>query len=396
MKKFNYEVINVQGNLIKGEIESPSKEDAEKSLKEDGFYVKSLTKKFNFNFQTKVDSKTKGNFFYKLHNIMKSGVDLIRGLELISLQMKNKKFQEIILKVIEKLKEGESLSDCLEQHPKVFSNMVVQQVRAGEIGSNIDEIFLDIYHQYESEDRIKKSISSALAYPAMIIVMGIIIVFVMINNVIPVLQDAFNSVDAELPGLTLFVLSISDNIIKYAIGLVSFIVISFLIYQYIKRDDNLKYKFDKHMLKVPLIGKGIYFFQTNMFFKILGSLISIGMPVTEVFEILKNTISNKYILKGVVESKDSIERDGLSLSDVLTKSGVFHEEYVQLILIGEETGDLPDMLNFMSEQSQGELDLVLKKFTTMVSPLILIGVLAVVGFILIAMMLPVFTLMENI
>jgi type IV pilus assembly protein PilC len=396
MAKFDYEALDIQGKLIKGQLEAVSKEEALNELKENRLYVKSINKKLEMKLKSKINSKIKSQFFYKLYNIMGSGVTLIRGLELISLQVKNKAFEVIIKDILKNLQEGESLSDSLEKHNKVFSNMVIQQIRAGELGANIEEVLLDIHNQYETESKLRGSILGALMYPAMIALLGVVILGVMILKVIPTLEEAFVSIDATLPAITVFILGITSNIIPYLIGLVTTGIALLLGFIYIRKNEDLSYKFDKFTLKIPILGTGIYYFQSYIFFKILGSLISIGMPVTEVFNVLENTIRNKYILRGVMQSKESIERDGLSLSEVLTKSGIFHEEFVQLILIGEESGSLPEMLEFLAKQSQEELDNVLKKVTNLVGPIILSVVLSAVGVILISMMLPIFSLIDQI
>lgn len=398
MAKFEYEVIDINGTIINGEIDAPKKEDAIKELKKNKYYIKSIRQKINLNFKIKkkIDARTKGQFFYKLHNILDSGVDLVRGLDLLVMQMKNKDFKLVVEDISTSIKEGTSFSDALYRHPKIFTNLIVQQVRAGEIGANIEEVFLDIHKQYENDYKLKKSITGAMIYPAMISLLGLLMLVVMIWKIIPVLKEAFESVDAQLPAITIFVLELSDNYMYILLFLLLIGILIVITVISLKKNENFRYNFDKYILKVPLLGSGIYHLQLYIFSKILGSLISIGIPVTEVFEVLEKTLSNKYILKGVVQSKESIERDGLSLSDVIIKSGVFNEEYEQLILIGEESGNLSDMLDFLASQNQEDLDNILAKVTNILSPIILSVVLAVVGVILIAMMLPMFTLINQI
>lgn len=396
MKKFNYIAIDNRGSIIKHFILSKNKKLAKKELFDRGYYIKSISVELNLSFFNKVNTRTKSKFFYQLYNIMRSGVDIIMGVELIIDKIKNPYFKTVLHDILKSLQDGNSLYESFSIHKKIFSNIVIQQIKAGELGSNIEEVLHDIHLQYEEEYKLKNSVKSAFVYPTIISILGIVIFNIIIFKVIPVLKEALSHIDAELPFITLFILEHTNNILNYLIIVLVFVLLLLIFVYLIKTNKKIGFLFDKYILKVPLLGEGIYYFQEYIFSKIFCSLLNVGMPVVDIFDILILTIKNKYMLKGIKDCRKLIDNDGSSLSDVLGSSNVFKDEFIQLISIGENTGRLPETLSYLSIQSREELEDRLKKIIQYISPAILCFVLVVIGVMIVALMIPMITLVDQI
>lgn len=402
MAIFEYKVRTLERNIIKGTMEAPDQKAAvadlhrkryvvlsvkEKGAKEQPFVLGKLVRKGG----ARVGLKTLVVFNRQLSTLINAGIPIVQSLSILIEEEKDRKFKPTIMEVCSDIEKGSTISEALAKHPKVFSHLYVSMVRSGELGGILDEILSRLAAYYEFIDDLRKKVRSALVYPATILTIAVVIVSFLLGFVVPRFKETFESFGAKLPGVTLMVIAagefVKGNIIYMIICLVGIIWAILLL----KRTERGAYVIDGLILKVPVFGELIRKIAITKFSRTLGSLVKSGVSILESLEVAGKTCGNKIIEEAVMKSRISI-REGERVADPLKKSGVFPPMVVQMIAIGEETGALDDMLNKISDFYDRESNATIATMSSLIEPILILFLGTVVGGILIAMFLPIFSL----
>ena len=340
--------------------------------------------------------KEKAIFASKLSALVDAGVPIVRGLDLMASQQKLPMFKRALTKVSLDVNEGIGLAPAMRQWPKVFDPLSIAMVEAGEAGGVLDEALNRLAKLLEDTAKLQNQIKGALGYPITVLIVAILVFFGMTIFLIPTFAEIFEDLGAELPAFTLLLLNLSSLMRSYvslffvgAILLIVWILIQFYT------TNNGRRAIDRLILKTPLFGNLILISSTAQFCRIFSSLSRAGVPILLTMEISSQTADNSIISDAILDSRDMV-REGVLLSEALIRHKVLPDMALNMLAIGEETGELDKMLSKVADFYEDEVETTVKALTSMLEPAMIIIVGGIVGSILIAMYLPMFSVFENI
>ena len=385
-----------------GQIEAENKEEAIFALKQDGTIVTTIDddvpKKED---EVKVKKVPKGGlkiedkelllFTKKLTTMMKAGLAIVPALEMLKVQSENPKFTPIINDLLLQISAGIPLSASFEKYPTVFDNVYINLVKAGEASGNLDTFLERITLNLEKTISIKKAIKSAMMYPIILLCVAVSVVGVMMIFVVPVFVDIFGNAGVELPAATQIVMAMSDFLRSWTAPIIlgAIFGVIMVIKKALQRNLPLMQKFDKAIMKVPVLGQLISDSIMARITMVLANLISGGVNLIEAMEIVKNSIGNTQIQYSLEQVKRDIF-SGKPFSSALRDTKDFPETMCGFIEVGEETGKLNEMLTTVSLYYEEEFDNSVDSFSQLLEPLMIVFLGLVIGFILVAMYTPIF------
>lgn len=402
MPTFIAEVRDVRGNAKRERIEANSPEQARTILQNRYPTVGTVKKSFNLNFDLselttnlrKVTVKDKAIFSRQFAVMVNAGVAMVRCLGVLSDQCPNPKLRRSLVDISGDVQQGTNLSDSMRKHPQCFDTLYVSMVQAGEVGGVLDEVLNRLAKLYEDMSRLANQVKSALAYPVVVGVLAIVVFFAMTVFLIPIFAEIFEELEVELPAITQFMLFLSDifRSWKILIPIVAFILLSAAIRQYYKTPIG-RVQIDGFLLKMPLFGDLNQKASVARFCRIFGTLTRSGVPILGALDIVRETSGNQVIANAVEAAKYDIQQGGM-ISLALQREQVFPLLAIQMISIGEETGELDAMLIKVAEFYEDEVEQAVKALTSIIEPLMMVLLAGMVAVILLSMYLPLFKLYD--
>ena len=328
-------------------------------------------------------------FSRQLATMVDAGIPLVSALDILGEQSDNKTFSDVVLTVRDDIETGSSLSDSLARHPRIYSSLFVNMVKAGESSGMLDEILDRLATYLEKSSNLQKKVRAALIYPAVITVMAVVITAVLLLKVIPVFKDIFSGFGAALPKPTQVLINISDFLTNYFFfAITTFGVAMFLFIRYIRTESG-RLRFDSFMLKLPIFGVLFTKVAVSKFTRTLSTLVKSGVPILSSLEIVAKTSGNRLIELAVTKVHTSI-KEGENIAEPLARSGVFPPMVVRMIDVGEQTGELEKMLTKIADFYDAEVETAVSGLTSLIEPLIIAFLGLVIGTIVICMFLPIF------
>lgn len=384
---------NRLGEVQEGVIVSDSKDAATGTLKRNGIQVISIkaqqakgTKKFG-----SVKAKDLSIFTRQFSVMIDAGLPLVQCLEILGAQQEDKGFQKIIEAVRTDVEQGATLQTALSKHPKAFSDLYVNMVGAGESGGILDVILQRLSIYIEKAVKLTAKVKSAMTYPIAVISIAIIVVVVIMVKVIPVFSAMYEGLGSALPFPTIVCIGLSNILIRYSYLVIAFFVIIFMGLKQYYQTVSGKLLMDKFFLKIPVIGDILLKVAVARFCRTLGTLVSSGVPILEGMEITARTAGNMVIQNAILKAKEAVEQ-GRNISTPLAETKVFPPMVVQMVGVGEATGALDAMLAKIADFYEDEVDNAVGALTSLMEP-IMIGMLGgIIGFIVVAMYMPIFQL----
>lgn len=339
----------------------------------------------------KISSGDIAGFNRQLSDLLGAGIPLVKGLAILSKQTSNEKLREVILGILDDVQAGATFADALAKHPTVFSKLYVAMVRSGEAGGMLDEVLQRLAEFSEQEEQLRGKVKSALAYPIVMVIVGSVAVFVMIAFIIPRITATFDQLNQSLPGITQLLITISDGLQEYwLVGLAGAAIGVVLLWQFLQSAEG-RSLWHRTQLQLPLFGPLVQKREVARFSRTLGSLLRNGVSILVALEIVKEVLDNE-VVKGDVERVVEEITQGSGVAQPLKQSKVFPAIAVNMIAIGEETGRLPEVLLRVSESFEGQVERTVRTLTSLLEPIIIVIMGAIVAFIVIAMLLPIFSL----
>jgi type IV pilus assembly protein PilC len=401
MANFAYKALDARGSQAAGEIEGESKAAVAAALRSRGLTVLDLNEVKQGWGQIDIGGRIKPKdltvFSRQFATMVNSGLSMLRCLYVLEEQTPNKKLAKVVSEVRADVEAGISLSDSLAKHPRVFSRLYVSMVRAGELGGILDEVLNRIATQLEKEDSIRRAVKSAMVYPVLIGSFAIIVLLGMVLFLIPIFAGMYKELgNAKLPFLTRIMMGISDAMLTFPWNIVIVIVIIAAIYGLIrlKRTDRGTHAWDRFKLHIPMgIGEIIRKLAVARFSRTLGTLITSGVPILQAIEITGQAAGNVVIEDAMADVQQSV-KEGQSITAPLEKVSVFPAMVTQMIAVGEETGSLDAMLGKIADFYEDEVNAAVKSLTSILEPILMLFVGALVGTVVISMYLPIFNMMN--
>lgn len=399
---FVYKARDRSGTITSGEIEGDTKTAAAAALRVRGLAVSEIDAKrgggieINLDRFTKVKSQDVTVLARQLAVMIASGLSLLRALYILEDQTVSKKLKATIIEVRQDVEVGTSLSISMSKHPKVFNDLFVSMVRAGEIGGNLEEVLERVAIQLEKDDNLKRTVKSAMVYPVMIGIFAMVILASMILFIIPIFKKMFDDLGGKLPALTQFMINLSNAGKSYwYLFIAGGIGVVFLFKKW-KGSKAGRRQWDIFKLRFPMqIGDIVRKIAVARFARTLGTLTASGVPILQALDITARTAGNRVISDPMVRVVERV-KEGESLAGPLASLGVFPMMVTQMVAVGEETGALDTMLHKIADFYDDEIAAKLKALTSILEPLMMIVIGAVVGVVVIAMYLPLFSVIKQI
>ncbi len=400
MATFVYKVRDRSGKIFTGTMEGENKSAVVSRLREMNYFISSIQEKRKSTFLSveislfnRIKFRDLTIFYRQFATMVNAGLTLVNSLNILTEQVENKALSRIINTVKTDVEGGSTLADAMAKHPNVFSELYISMIKAGEVGGVLDEILNKIADLMEKEFALRQKIRSAMSYPSFIIGAAVLMAIFMLTFVLPQFVGIFAQFGGELPALTNFFVTLTILFRKFwylFFGLI--IALSFGLYAYIKTP-NGRQNFDRFKLNAPIIGDINRKSAISRFSRILGTLIKSGVPIIEALTVSSNAIGNLVISKAVLGAKTRI-KEGQSISSPLAASGVFPPMVTQMILVGEESGELEEMLINVSKFYDEEVDRSVERLTSIIEPLMMLVIGGTVGVMIIAMYLPIFNMVN--
>jgi len=400
MSTFVYKVRDRSGKIFTGSMEGENRSSVVSRLREMDYFITSINeKRRSFLISKKITLFQRIKFrdltiFYRqFATMVNAGLTLVSSLDILINQVENKTLSNVIKTIKSDVEAGSTLADAFAKQPQVFSEINVSMIRAGEIGGVLDEILNKIADLMEKEYALRQKIRSAMAYPTFIAVAAVIMAIFLLTFVLPQFVGVFAQYGGELPALTMFLVVLTKLFNQYwYLFFITFAAIVFAFLAYIKTP-NGKLNFDKFKLSAPIIGELNRKTAVARFTRILGTLIKSGVPILEALKVSSNAIGNLVISFAVTNAKTKI-KEGQSISSPLAASGVFPPMVTQMIMVGEESGELEEMLINVAKFYDEEVDRAVERLTSIIEPVMMVFIALTVGVMIIAMYLPIFNMIN--
>ncbi len=398
MPTFEYKGKSASGGQVSGSYKAKNRAELEKVLRSNKIFVNSISRKPT-NINIKIGSGVKkieiSRFTRQFATMIGAGLPMVQCLEILGQQMDSAEFRKIISEIKESVQAGTTLSEALRKHNKIFDELFVNMVEAGETGGALDTILVRLANYREKADALVRKVKGALVYPIVVSVVAVGVTILMLKFIVPVFAKMFSNLGASLPEPTRIVMGISNFINDYFL-IILFAVVGLIVgFKMAMRNKKARLHWDKFKLKVPGFGSLIRKSSVARFTRTLGTLLSSGVSILEALEITAKTAGNMVIQNAVRKSIISIA-EGDTITAPLRESGVFPPMVIQMISVGEKTGGLDEMLGKIADFYDEEVDAAVSALTSMIEPLVIVVMGGLIGGILIAMYLPMFDIIGQI
>lgn len=394
MPKFTYIAKDYKGQTIKGVVEADRYEDAITMLRNKNHYLieveaQGIALDINLSNHKRIKTKDLAVFCRQFATTLHAGIPVLDSLEILYEQTENKRFAETITDVYEMIQKGYSLSEAMSTHSQAFPLLLVHMVETGEISGTLNKMMESMAMYFEKENKLNKKLQSAITYPIIVSILSVAIVIFMLTFVMPIFTGMFDSMGTELPLITKVLMIISEGFKQYwymFLGMTLLIVL--FLYKYSKSRKG-KYNFDRLRLRIPIFGKVQQKIIISRFTRTMSTLLKSGIDLLQALEVVQKVIDNGYINEKMKEVEEGV-RKGFGLAGPMKNTRIFPAMVYQMIKIGEDTGSLDFVLSKTADFYDEEVETAMNQMTTMVEPLIIVFLGGVVGFIVVAMILPIF------
>ena len=396
---FKYKGIDQKGNILQGVYQAKSREDVLAMLREKGHRPVKIeqveSKSQNVSdigiFKPRVKLKDTAIFCKQLYTMLNAGMPLSSCLEVLGEQTENKTLRESIRDVYSQVQTGTILSQAMRSHKKVFPNLLITMVEAGEMTGNLDTVLQRMSDHFEKENKINSKIKGAMVYPIILSIAAVAVVIFLLTFIMPTFTGMFTSSGVELPGPTRMLMAMSDAIRNFwYIWLAVIIGAGYLLNQYRKTVDGRR-NFDRLNRRLPVISPATTKIATSRFTRTLSTLIASGIPIVQAMEAAASVTNNQIVIDGMHHVIEEMKK-GLNISYLLKNMNFFPPMVISMVGIGEESGALEEMLSKTADYYDEELEASIQKMLSMLEPMLILIMGIVIGFIVIAMMLPIFDL----
>ncbi|GGD03498.1 type II secretion system F family protein [Pontibacillus salipaludis] len=400
MAYFKYKARTSKGKMKEGRIKADSKREAVGKLKEDGMTVATINELNSILYKdiqlgSQVKNKEFVIYLRQFATLLESGISLIQSTYILKEQTSSKALQRALTQIAEDLEGGLSFSDAAEKHHKIFPDLFVNMVRAGEAGGNLDEILDRLAAYYEKQYDTRQKVISALAYPIVVLVIAIGIVIFLLSFVVPRFADMFLSFGGDIPPITQFVMSLGE--LSQSMWWL-FIVIPLLLYggiQYMKQYPRFSYGLDLVKLRIPIFGPLIQKAVLARMTRTMSSLFNSSVPILQAVYITERIVGNKVVESVLKTTRKSLEK-GESMAAPMQKHWIFPPLVTQMVSVGESSGSLDHMLGKVADFYESELDYATDRIKSLIEPVMIAFLALIVGGIVAAIAIPMFSIFEQI
>lgn len=403
MAIYNYKAKTNTGETVTGSFEANDKNMVVALIKEKGFYPLSIEdkatkgKEVNIKGNKKVKAKELSIMCRQFHTMLNAGVTVITCLDMLKKQTENPTLRAAIATIYEDVQKGTTLSESMKSLSKVFPVLLISMVEVGEVSGTLEVVFERLAVQFEKDNKIKSKVTTAMTYPAVIGCIALVVVVFMIAFIVPKFIGMINSVGGAIPLPTRILLFVS-GLFTNPLFLVALVIVIILIkfgFNRFKATEQGKFFIDSTIYKMPMVGKNVQKILAARFTRTLSTLLSSGVSLIQSLEVVDKVVNNQIVSRGLVKVREEIKR-GSNLAAPLERMGIFPLMVTQMISVGEEAGSLDAIMEKVADFYDEEVETSISKLLAMMEPLMMMVLAVVVGFIVIAMIMPTFTMNQGV
>ena len=393
MADFTYVAIDSKGKEKKGTIKADTKRDAARLIKKNDLTLLKLTevtvmnREIEFSFGSGVKIRDLSVFCRQFISMINAGVNMMDALEMLSVATENKVLAKTIVSVRANIQKGETLSESMAKYPKIFPDIMVSMVAAGEASGKLEVAFARMAERFEKKARLDAMLKKASVYPSMVMVIALVVIVVMLVKIIPTYKSMFDQLGAELPLQTVIAMKLSDFIIEKWYLIIAVVLAFFIGIKLYKKTIPGQITFGRIAMKLPVFGIINVKNAAANFARTLSTLVYSGLPMVEALEITANTMDNYIYKQCLREAKEEVVK-GVAMSEPIQKSKLFPPMVGYMAKIGEETGDIEGMLNKLADYYDEEVEMATQTLMAALEPLIIVVLAAIVVFLISVIMGP--------
>ena len=399
-KTYEYAVRDRKGKLVNGKLEAPTEAALVQKLRGMGYAPVSvresnagMNRELSLPGGNRVKLKDLSVMSRQFATMINSGLSLLRALSILAEQTENKALAKVLAEVRGAVETGQSLSSAFARHPRIFPPLMVNMVRAGEVGGFLDSVLLQVAANFESEVKLRGKIKSAMTYPVVVFCIAIVAVIGMLLFIVPVFTKMFEDLGGELPAPTKVLVFLSDALRVGAVPMVVAAIAGALVWNRVKHHDRVRDVVDPVKLRMPVFGPLYQKVAISRFSRNLGTMLNAGVPILQSLEIIGETSGNVVLRRAAASVEESVRR-GESLAGPLAQHSVFPPMVVQMLAVGEDTGAIDTMLHKISDFYDTEVEATTEALTSLIEPLMIAVLGGIIGAMIIALYMPIFSVFD--
>ncbi|GAA0447665.1 type II secretion system F family protein [Lentibacillus halophilus] len=396
---FDYSGKRFSGERVKGQMEAETKNEALNELEQGGIIVVSITETKPWNKDISWNRRLKNKdfvvFLRQYATLIHAGISISEATKTMGRQTGNATLQSALEDIDKQLERGEGLSVAADRHPDVFPELLVNMIHAGEASGKLDEILNEMADYYEKEHSNRRKLVSALMYPSIVGIITLLLTMFLLMFVVPQFVSMFESFGEDIPAYTQLVLSLSDWVSAYWWMLLVLVVVGVLVYKYAVQFPAVVYRMDYFKMKCPFLGRLAHKAVLVRMTQTLSTLVNSSVPILQALEITERVVGNKVMQHVLADARESLE-SGESMTRAMEDHWAFPPLVVQMVQIGEKTGTLDHMLQKAAKFYEEDLDQMANRIQTLIEPIMIILLTVIVGSVIVSVVLPMFSLFENI
>jgi type IV pilus assembly protein PilC len=399
---FEYAVRDRTGSIVTGKIEADSPAAVASKLKSMGYAPVKISQVKTGGLQmelklpsvgSKVKLKELAVFSRQFSTMINAGLSMLRALSILEEQQPNKAFAAILTEVRLEVESGSALSVSMDKHRDIFPPLMVNMIKAGEVGGFLDKVLTQIADNYEAEVALRGKVKSAMTYPVVVLIMAILMTIGMLLFIVPTFAGLFTSLGGSLPAPTQILVSLSDFLKVAIVPIVVLSIVGAVVWSRIKHTERVREIVDPLKLKVPIFGQLFRKIALARFCRNLGTMLSSGVPILQSLDIVADTSGNVVVAHAVRDVQESV-RNGESLTEPLSKHDIFPPMVTQMLAVGEDTGALDNMLHKISDFYDQEVEATTEQLTALIEPLMIAFLGGIVGSMIVALYMPIFKIFD--
>ena len=398
---YAYRIKTKEGRIVSGKMEADGEGAVASRLRSQGYTPIQITKESKVSgkmelhiFPQRVKLKDLAVFSRQFATMINSGLSLLRTLNILSEQTENPLLAKTIATLRDDVEKGSSLSGSMSKHPKVFSNLFVAMVRAGETGGQLDTVLMRVADNFEADYRLRQKVKSAMTYPVVVAGIAALLVTIMLLFVVPTFAGMFTGLGGTLPLPTKILLTLSQQAKWLVPAFIIFSVVGFIVYKRARKNSaQARLRTDQIKLKIPIFGDLFQKVAVSRFTRTLALLLRAGVPVLQALDIVADSTGNEVLARAAIDVKESV-RSGETMASPLAKHEVFPPMVVQMIAVGEDTGALDAMLDKISDFYDQEVESTTEQLTSLIEPIMIAVLGGIVGAMVIALYMPMFKIFD--
>jgi len=400
--RFIYTVQDAEGNVTTGAIDAENEDNAVTALQNKGYFILSVqsekSQSRGLSSLKRSSGKVSGRdlvfFGEQIATLVAGGVPLVRALSLLSEHAENKALAAVLTQITKDVSAGGAFHKALEKHPKVFNEIWVSLVQAGEVSGQLPQVLRQITAYSEMQESTKAKIITAVSYPAVLFLMSMGVLFYFVIYIVPVFADIFRDFQLDLPIITKLIVAFSHFITKYFVLMIVSAIGGFFLFRSYIATEQGRLVWNKFLFNLPIFGEFLKNIQMERLLSTMATLIRSGVSILNAVSVLEGAFKKNLVIQNALKKTKNDISSGKSIAESFKKTGIFPAIVTDMMWMGEESGKLPDIIEVLSKFYQEQIDQFLRRFSAMIDPILVVGIGGIIAVIVMSIFMPIFQLSQ--